>query len=335
MRINRDTLIKIAEDTVSQRTRKDRGIVSVYLCGALLGDDYLLGGTADIDLAFIHLDTPPADREIVRISDEIHLDIAHYPQQEFRNGRNLRQHPWMGPTIFDCKVLHDPQHFMDFIQASVRGQFHRPDYVLGRARLQFEHARRIWLEYATNPPQQPAPRDVVKYLRAIEHAANAVASLTGSPLTERRLLINFPARAGAAGRPGLQAGLLGMLGAPHVDVPAVHSWLDAWQAAWLAQPEEGRPERLHPARVVYYRRAFEALLDGAQPMAALWPLLRTWTLAAGRLAPDDPARQAWQSAGEQLGLLGAGFAERVEALDAFLDGVDETLERWGQERGEG
>ena len=55
MRINRDTLLRIARDTVARRTRQDRGIVAAYLCGALLGDDYILGGTADIDLGFIHL----------------------------------------------------------------------------------------------------------------------------------------------------------------------------------------------------------------------------------------------------------------------------------------
>ncbi len=333
MRINRDTLIKIAEDAINQRTRKDSGIVSIYLCGALLGDDYLLGGTADIDLAFIHIDLPQSSREIVRVSDEIHLDIAHYAQKEFRQGRNLRQHPWLGPTIFECKVLHDPQHFMDFIQASVRGQFDRPDFVVGRSRQQLEHARQIWLGFATQLPEQPTPQHMGKYLRAVEHAANAVAGLNGPPLTERRFLLRFPARAEAAGHPGLHAGLLGMLGAPHADAPALRSWLDGWQSACEALPQAAS-SRLHPHRLHYYRRAFEALLDNPQPLAALWPLLHTWTLAVSLQPEDHPVQVGWQSACERLGLLGSGFAERVEALDAYLDSVDETIEGWAQERGE-
>ena len=58
MRINRETLLKIARDTTAQRTRADRGIQAVYLSGALLEEEYLLGRTADIDLTFIHIDAP-------------------------------------------------------------------------------------------------------------------------------------------------------------------------------------------------------------------------------------------------------------------------------------
>ena len=58
MRINRQTLLRIANDTVAQRVRQERGILSAYLCGSLLGDDYLLGGCTDIDLVFIHIDPP-------------------------------------------------------------------------------------------------------------------------------------------------------------------------------------------------------------------------------------------------------------------------------------
>ena len=146
MRINRDTLLGIANDTVAQRVRQDHGILSAYLCGSLLGDHFLLGGSADIDLVFIHIDLPPVGREIQRLTDDVHLDIAHYSQKDFREPRRLRQHAWLGPTIFSCRLLHDPQHFMHFTQASVRGQFERPDHVLERARPQSAHARQVWVE---------------------------------------------------------------------------------------------------------------------------------------------------------------------------------------------
>ncbi len=54
MRITPEILQKLARDTVAQRTRSDRDVVAVYLQGSLLRDDPLLGGTADIDLFFIH-----------------------------------------------------------------------------------------------------------------------------------------------------------------------------------------------------------------------------------------------------------------------------------------
>ena len=332
MRITRETLLKNARDTITQRTRADRGIVSVYLTGSLLGDDYLMGGAADIDLVFVHTDRPEIEREIVRLIDEIHLDIAHHAQRDYRQARSLRLHPWLGPTLNTCKPLYDPQHFLDFTQASVRGQFDRADNVVARARQQAEHARQIWSAYADSMPA-PGPQAVTDYLRSVDHAANAVASLSGPPLTERRYLLNFPARAEAAGRPGLQAGLLGLLGAPHAELETLRLWLPLWQAAFEALPPDPALLRLAPARHAYYQLAFESLLNGNQPRAVLWPLLRTWTLAISHLPVGGPQRQAWVDACEHLGLQGPAFAERIQALDAFLDMVEETLEEWARING--
>lgn len=333
MRINRETLLKIAKETVAQRTRRGHDVLAVYLSGSLLGDDFLLGGTTDIDLTFLHLNTPNASREVVRLADEVHLDIAHYDQRDFSQPRRLRQHPWLGPVLFECKILYDPQHFLDFIQASVRGQFYRSDHVLDRARQQLEHARQIWAGFASQVPPHPEPADLSTYLRAIDHAANAVAVLNGPPLTERRLLLNFPQRAEAAGHPGLYPALLGMLGAPHVDGGMLRAWSPAWEAALAALPEESAPPKLHPCRIPYYHRAFESILNGEHPQAVLWLLLRTWTQAAGLLSKAEVGRTTWSETCAQLELLGDGFDERVQALDAFLDLVDETLDDWLRSQG--
>jgi len=334
MRINRETLLKIAGETVAQRTYRGHDVLAAFLSGSLLGDDFLLGGTTDIDLTFLHLDKPAAEREIVRLTDEVHLDIAHYDQRDFSQPRRLRQHPWLGPVLFECKILYDPQHSLDFLQASVRGQFYRTDHVLDRARQQLEHARQIWAGFASRLVSQPGPADLAAYLRAIDHAANAVAGLSGPPLTERRLLLRFPQRAEVAGHPGLYPAMLGMLGAHHVEVPAMQAWLPAWQATLAAVSAEVRPPRLHACRIPYYRRAFESILNGAQPQAVLWPLLRTWTQAAGLLSLSEVGHATWSEACAQLGLLGDDFGERVQALDAFLDLVDETLEGWSRLQGE-
>jgi hypothetical protein len=334
MRINRETLLKVAEQAVTQRVRSDRDIIAAYLSGTLLEESFMLGGTADIDLTFLHMDKPPTEREVQRLTEEVHLDIAHYDQRDFSQARKLRLHPWLGPTIYACKTLYDPQHFLDFTQASVRGQFNRPDYVLERARQQLGHAREIWTGFASQTPGRPTPKDLLTYLRAIDHAANAVACLNGPPLTERRMLLQFPARAEAVGKPGLYPAFLGMLGSSHVDAERLHSWLPGWQASLESLPEQAIPARLHPCRHAYYRRAFEAILQGESPVAVLWPLVRTWALAAALSPEGSPGRNAWAEAGQSLGLLGEGFAERIQALDAFLDLVEETIEQWSRQVGE-
>jgi hypothetical protein len=333
MRINRDTLLGIARDTVAQRVRQERGILSAYLCGSLLSENFLLGGAADIDLVFIHIDTYLVEREILRLTDEVHLDIAHYTQKDFREPRRLRQHAWLGPTIFSCRLLYDPQHFMDFTQASVRGQFERPDHVLERARPQLNHARQIWSGLAAKAVAPAGPQEVGLYLKAIEHAVNAVASLSGPPLTERRFMLGFPERASAARHPGLFPGLLGMLGAPHVSQESMRLWLPQWDAALPALLEAERPVKLHPARRSYYLQAFHSLVEGEHPQAVLWPLLRTWTQMVALLPEGGPMRDAWQSACRELGLVEEPFTERVVALDAYLDLVDETLDGWARLNG--
>jgi hypothetical protein len=289
MRINRRSLLRVIRNTVLERTHTNPNLVSIYLGGSVLGSDYALGGTVDIDLFFIHAGPVEQEREIVRLTDEVHLDIAHHDQKAYRHPKELRLHPWMGHTIKDGEIFYDPSHFMDFTQASVRGQFARPDNVLIRVRKQAEAARDIWFGYEMSQPEA-GPMEVADYLRALWNASNAIACLTGSPLTERRYLLQYPLRA------------------------EIKDWQTSWESAYDALPPGQAPARLHPDRKYYYLRAFEEMLGSDQPGTVLWPLLNTWTTMANILSENSAAQDNWQQVFEQVGLLGDGFGERIEAL---------------------
>jgi hypothetical protein len=332
MRITHEVLMKIANDFVTQRSKAERDITAVYLQGSLLREHPTINGTTDIDLFFLHAEPIREEREFVRITDEIHFDVSHQPVSLYRRPKELRSHPWLGPAIESCKILYDPQHFLDFTQASVRGQFTRPDHVLSRARPQVEHARQIWLDFNTEKPQG-SPRDMVNYLQALRDAANAVASLSGPALTERRFLIDFPERAAVVKHTGLNAGLLGLLGAPQVDAPKLRSWLASWRAAYESASQNRLVPRLHPIRLNYYLNAMESMLAGERFQVALWPLWRTWTDMVAAFPEQTEHLPAWMAAGESLGMLDKAFQERITALDAFLDLIDETLETWARENG--
>ena len=90
MRINRNMLLKLANDTVDRYVSSDRTLMAVYLQGSLLGASPLIGNTADIDLFFIHNDEVKVERDIVRVSDEVHLDISHHSHSLYRQPRELR-----------------------------------------------------------------------------------------------------------------------------------------------------------------------------------------------------------------------------------------------------
>ena len=180
---------------------------------------------------------------------------------------------------------------------------------------------------------QVMPDDILAYLAAVENAANAIACLSGPPLTERRFLLKFPERAQALDRPGLYPGLLGLLGAPNLAQDDLEIWIPAWQAAFHAVSPDAAPARLDPARERYYMAAFDAILASDRPLAVLWPMLCTWTLAAALQPIDAPEVVVWREIVMRLGLQGESFMERFQALDSYLDLVEETLESWAQDRG--
>ncbi len=332
MRITSELLHKIARDTVSQRCKTERDLLAAYLHGSVLEEDALLGGVADIDIFFVHNGEVEQEREIVRMTDEVTLDIAHHPRALYRQTRELRLHPWLGTTIYGCKIIYDPQHFMDFTQASVRGQFLYPENVIARSRQQAEHARQIWLSLESNP-QEPGLETILLYLKAVNHAVNAIACLSGAPLPGRRFFLRFPKKAEAVGRPGLYPGALGLLGGSKVDAAVLKGWIPLWRTAVEALPQEPADLDLHPSRLPYYQRAFEAMIESDHPQNVLWPLIDTWSEAAARLPSGTPERASWEVACQRLGLLGEGFSGHVAGLDAYLDTVEETLEGWAAKNG--
>jgi hypothetical protein len=333
MQLTPEILQQFAKTNVKKLVQNDSSILAAYLCGsALHKTNPLIGGTTDIDIILIHVTEPAVNREVLRLTDEVHLDIVHHTQDLYRQGRELRVHPWMGPTLNNAKPLYDPRHFLDFTQASVRGLFHREDNILLRARACYDDARRTWIGLGAITTAL-GPNVVRSYLEAVENATNSLALLVGEPLTERRLLLEFPQIAEELGQPRMLMALLGLIGGTRVDVDHIVSWLPAWDRAFEALPDTERPGQLDRGRKDYYWRAFEAILGHTEPKAVLWPLLTTWTLSASMLPSTEPAYQEWRDACQQLGLIASELSERVAALDVFLDQVDELLTAWEAEYG--
>jgi hypothetical protein len=61
----------------------------------------MLGGTADIDLVFVHKTCRKKTREFVKLTPDFHLDISRRAKDEFKSPRDLRGDPWLGYEMYD------------------------------------------------------------------------------------------------------------------------------------------------------------------------------------------------------------------------------------------
>lgn len=326
MRVTRETLIRLAKETAQERAYNDKSIIAAYLTGSLLTEDPFLGGVTDVDLVLIVTGKPFRSREIVKLTPDFHLDISFRSKSEYSPPRELRVNPWLGYEIYDPMLLYESQHFFEYTQASVRAgfEFHQPAQVLTRCRKLLDHGRQIWFDLM-DTGKDAGPKEIAKYLKSIYHAANAVAELHGPPLPERRLLLLFPGLAQQAGRPGMSAGLLGLLGGVNLDRSILVKWLQDWEKMFLSAYETGKADpRIHPARLAYYQKCFESMLSSDDIRVVLWPLLNTWTFSAVALSTNQS--RSWYEACTHLGLTEDGFIKRVQGLDLFLDETDILLD---------
>ncbi len=322
MRTTQDSLLKIARDTAEKAFVPNRNISAAFLVGSLLSEKPFMGNTTDIDLLVIYNGEPPHEREILKLSNDIHIDIRYEPAELYSQPRELRGDPWRGYSMWDPLLLHQKGRFFEYTQSILRSQFDEPANRLKRAYAFSAPARTAWTEMQLNPAgAQPST-----LLAAAADAANTVAVLSGAPMPERRLLAEFPGRAQKLENSELIKGLLDII-ASQVTVDFVRESLPAWEAAFTAVGHRPLEARIHIARLGYYKGAILSLLESDFPLAAVWPMLSTWALAAeaGNFTADH--RKAWTKASARLGLDPSGMPERLQALDKFLDIMEETLEQ--------
>ena len=275
-------------------------------------------------------------REIKPITEEYHLDIAHYPQSRFAQARNLRQDAWLGSfLVYNPVLLHDSQHWFEFTQSGVFAQFLQPTNTIRRARPFIEQARQIWLALDQNQSAPAAP-EIWQYCRALELAGNSLACLNGIPLTERRFILNLPERAQALGHPELASSLLNLF------MPAEETeespfiwevWLSQWKAALLVLNQTSScPLSLNAIRIPYYEMAIQVLPED-NPAAAVWILLRTWTKALANLPRHSPELGSWQQFLQVIGLGVENYRTRLQALDGYLELVEDAVNQWALQNG--
>jgi len=331
MRITQELLLKYAQETVKRRLRGEMDLHAVYLTGSVLSDSPLLGGTTDIDMVFVHKFQVTDARECKKLTPEISLDIVHKLRNEYEAHKQLRLDPWVGYPLTNYHILvHDTDHWLEFIQSGVSANFHQPDIVLARVNGMFGAARDRWFDLV-QAPTEVYPDWLDQYLEILTLAANAVTGLIGPPLTRRRFLMDFSERVETLGIPKVLAGFTGLLGCSNLKKDNLVEWTDAFQKDLITLAENGSaPVHLLPCRHRYYVNAIRAMTESRSPEQALWPLLRTWLDVQKALQKTTPQSEVWEECLKSLSLTGETCSEKLEALDAYLDTLDLVIETWAK-----
>jgi hypothetical protein len=334
MRITHGLLLKNAKQWVMERQAADRSLVCAYLSGSLAdsddAEDALIGGAGDVDVVCVHNSLNPPDRELVRLTDRIHLDIWPVSQSAYEDPKQLRMNPWIGHDLFrKPPVLFDKNHWFDFVLAGAFSNYHQPENVVLRAMYFLNNARERLQSMAFG---EVAPAAWLStYLQTLSDGANLLAVLSDGPLGTRRLLLAFPSRAADLAIPQWTGRLIEAFsrGVPEGDTLA--QWIQQWDELFALRTETtSMPPDLDPLKIPYYRHAMESFAPSA-PMSALWILLFTFgqRLAINTEPAPPPVREMLQA----VGLGEETRQEREESLEALIDDAEEVLEDWAKNRG--
>jgi hypothetical protein len=333
MRITRDLLLNSARDYTARAVKADRAITAAYLIGSMLTEEPLLGGTTDIDLVFIHDQVPPLPREIHRFTDEISLDLYHDDQAKYNQPRDLRADPFLGPAINATRlILHDTLHWFEYTQAIVTAQFDRPDHHADRVNKLFTKARAEW--WRLEGKDNPTPKDMAVFIHSADLATNALASISGQPLTERRFVFSLAERCQAVESPQLAMAFSALLGLSSFDFTTLSEWIDRWQTIVFSKDNPpGVPSSVHPHRKLYYVNAVHSFFEEGQLESCVWLLLSTWTCLASSLPVRTPSNKDYANFVLALGFNKQSFKEKLAALDQYLDAIEDRINRWVQDAG--
>lgn len=333
MHITRDLLLNAARDFVTRSVKADRSITAVYLTGSLLTDNPLLGGTTDIDLVFVHDRIPVVPREIHRFTDEITLDLYHHNQVIYEQPRLLRVDPTLGPPINSTRIiLHDTQHWFEYTQAIITAQFDRADYHAERIRKLATDARASW--WQLEGKENSTPKEMVSFIESVEHATNAMASISGLPLTERRFMLGLAERCQAVESPQFALALASLIGFSTFDFSSLEEWINRWSAALSASDNPSSiPPGVHPYRKLYYINAVKSYFEDGQLESCLWIMLKTWTSLSSYLSSRSTGGKDYPVFLSVLGFEKGSFQEKVASLDSFLDADEDIINLWAQEAG--
>lgn len=329
MSVGRERLIELAHSEVTRRCKQEP-ILSSFLIGSVVQGNPFVGNSADIDLVIIHRDHIQQSREFIRLSQQVHLDILHYGALYFSKPRQLRTDPWLGPAIAEPGFLIDPEHFFERVQASVRGQFHRPDFVVRRAFgfLQLAHQHRSLI--------QISHRWQHHYLQAVMLGINALMTCFNGPAAGRAFFTAIRRVLKQHDDLATYRGVLQLCGLSDcADWPFDQYMLDL-ETSWDHVQAQENHSMLSRCRKEYIFGGMHGLLDLEEYQAAGWLLITTWEKVFARATEEgQPTKPCgpWLDVLRKTKLTQADSERRKDVLNRYLAHVETQLQTWARQHG--
>ena len=332
MKLTNDLLQKIALDFVKEKAANDYAVKAVGLFGSVLKEDAIVRNSADVDL-MIWESYGSQRREIVELTEDVHLDIEYFSVDDFQQTVELRSMPYKGYLVYGCKPLHDPDHVLDFVQAGVRGNFFETENVMARVDTLLSGARDRWLKYQMTH-NVSAELFAQFYFEMLHDVLQSVVLYEDQPLGVRRMLIEFPDYAKKAGDVSLFADVLGLLGVAGMDLTILRNWLNDWSEDYDAvQSLPTINPSIDAIKKNYYFKSMEDQLDSDVPLTAAWTMLFTWVEMATFAEQRGFDGLHWGEVAKTLGFVESEFGIKMKAMDAFLDKVEAIFVTWKSANG--
>jgi len=321
--------MELAHDEVKRRSHQQT-ILSSYLIGSVVHGNPFLGDAADIDLVIIHNDDVRHPREFIRLSQQVHLDISHINASFFEHPRQLRIDPWQGPAIAEPGFLYDPDHFFERVQATVRGQFYRPDFVFQRATgfLNLAKQHCSLMQISSRWPHH--------YLHAIILGANARLACFNSQVAGRGTLAALRSQLHKLGETATYHGIVQLCGLADCTSWDFDALLSALDATWRGMQKNLSQSPLSRCRKEYTLAGLQGLLDQQDLPAAGWLLVMAWELLHARAEAESVPMQhedVWDQLRNMTSLRKVDRRQRKQVLTRYLNHIGTQLHVWGKEHG--
>jgi len=336
--IEQSTLLRLARTYADGKMKERPSLRAVVLIGSVARAEPPLGDAVDLDILLIDDFIPEVPYEYARLSDNVFVDALYTRVSDYADRKALRAHPFTAPALNDALILHDPRHYFDILQASIRAPYNKPDNIYARSMAALGQAQRIldrFILMRDDPPNTPPTlADLAEFRTALYATGQALILLTGSPgdtVGVRKFMVRYEA-ATRQHRPNLYRLFLSALGVLDFPVADYELLLADWLALYREAGQRGVSDPvIHPAKRGYYERGFRALVAEGHTLNTLW--LFEQTLAAS-VQGQIPVPQAWQ---RYLQLTGkdsaAAFAERLRSAEQLLAETEETLNVWARREG--